>query len=56
MTIIKTMLLIGLFGLTMHMELYWIAGFVATALLIGVWVGKRAKRAVPKAYPGAKTD
>jgi hypothetical protein len=56
MTLIKTMLLIGLFGLTMHLQLYWIAGFVAAALVIGTWMSKRSKRAVAKAYAGAKTD
>lgn len=49
MTIIKTMLLVGLFGLTMHMELYWIAGFVGAAFLIGVWLAKRAKRRAQEA-------
>jgi hypothetical protein len=37
MTIMKTMLMVGLLGLALHFELYWVAaGLVVIALLV-VW-------------------
>ena len=44
MTIVQTMTLIALFGLTMHLEFYWIAGVVAAIFLFGIWAGRRATR------------
>ena len=44
MTIIQTMTLLGLLGLAMHLELYWMAGIVAVIFVFGVWYGRRAAR------------
>ena len=44
MTIVQTMTLLGLLGLTMHLELYWMAGIVAAIFVFGVWCGRRAAR------------
>lgn len=44
MTIIQTMSLLGLLGLAMHLELYWMAGIVAFIFVLGVWYGRRAAR------------
>ena len=44
LTIVQTMTLVGLLGLTMHLELYWLAGVVAAIFLFGIWAGRRAAR------------
>lgn len=44
LTIVQTMTLIGLLGLTMHLELYWMAGVVTAIFLFGIWAGRRAAR------------
>ena len=44
LTIVQTMTLIGLLGLTMHLEFYWMAGGVAAIFLFGIWASRRAGR------------
>ena len=44
MTIVQTMALVGLFGLAMHLELYWIAGGLVAIFLFGIWCGRRKSR------------
>ena len=51
MTIVQTMTLVGLLGLTMHLELYWVAGGVALIFLFGIWYGRRASRRRGSADP-----
>jgi hypothetical protein len=41
MTIIKIMMLVGLFGLTMHLELYWLAAFVGAVFGTGILIARR---------------
>ena len=44
LTIVQTMTLVGLLGLTMHLEFYWMAGVVAAIFLFGIWASRRAGR------------
>jgi hypothetical protein len=37
MTIIKTMFMVGLLGLALHLELYWVAGGLVVLFLLLVW-------------------
>lgn len=44
MTIINIMVLVGLFGLAMHLQLYWLAAFIAAVFGAGILVARRAAR------------
>ena len=44
MTIINIMVLVGLFGLTMHLELYWLAAFIAVVFGAGILIARRIRR------------
>jgi hypothetical protein len=53
MTILNTMILIGLAGLTMHLQLYWMAAIVGAIFAGGIWLGRRkARRAARAALRG----
>ena len=41
MTIIYTMTLVGLLGLALHFELYWVAGAIVVLFLVVTWFTRR---------------
>jgi hypothetical protein len=44
MTIVETMMLIAFFGVAMHVQKYWIAGFLVAVFAFRVWYVRRAAR------------
>jgi hypothetical protein len=51
MTIIYTMTLVGLLGLALHFELYWVAGCIVALFFLLVWFTRRASRRAPPSPP-----
>jgi hypothetical protein len=44
MTILYTMVLVGLLGLALHFELYWAAGALVVLYLFLLWFTRRSSR------------
>lgn len=44
MTILYTMILVGLLGLALHLKLYWAAGAVVVVFVVGKWLTARSAR------------
>jgi hypothetical protein len=55
LTVITTMILVGLLGLTLHLGYYWAAGAVAALFVTGVIVAKRSasRKALIVAHPAS---
>jgi UPF0716 family protein affecting phage T7 exclusion len=58
LTVIKTMILVGLFGLAMHFGYYWAAAAIVAVFVLGVYLAKRSgsRKALIVAHPSSKTD
>ena len=44
MTIFYTMTLVGLLGLALHFELYWVAAGIVALFVLSSWLGRKKKQ------------